>query len=106
MQQRRLERVGVQARTGKAAMAGSAADKTREEVLYPDKEYVEDQTGLKKQAKKRRKLHKQAQQHAEDEDAPETANSMLELKATRGEDGWDFSDGEQFSDDEQDNFEF
>merc|ERR1719291_723521 len=93
-------------KTGKAALAGTNDKPPAKEVAYPDQEHLKDESGLKRQAKKRKKLHQAAGRNAEDEDAPETANSMLELKASRGEDGWDFDQGEQFSDDEQDNFEF
>eukprot|EP00933_Yihiella_yeosuensis_P060169 TRINITY_DN6229_c0_g1_i1.p1 TRINITY_DN6229_c0_g1~~TRINITY_DN6229_c0_g1_i1.p1 ORF type:complete len:464 (+),score=130.47 TRINITY_DN6229_c0_g1_i1:80-1471(+) len=75
-------------------------------VAYPEEETLKDETGLRKQAKKKFKARRKLAKGAEQEDAPETANSLQELKAQRGEDGWDFSDGEQFSDDEQDRWDF
>lgn len=80
-----------------------------EKVQYPEEERINDETGVKKQTMKLKKAQRKeakAMHQAEDEDAPETANALLSLKAERGEDGWDFQDEEQYSDDEQDKFDF
>merc|ERR1712232_894203 len=69
-----------------------------------EEERINDETGVKKQIKKQRKLRRTAAQKAaagaEEEDAPETANALHALKRQRGENAWDFSDDEQFSDDD------
>merc|ERR1712232_431 len=69
-----------------------------------EEERINDETGVKKQLKKHRKLkRKEAQKAAagaEEEDAPESANALHALKRQRGENAWDFSDDEQFSDDD------
>ncbi|CAJ1406928.1 unnamed protein product [Effrenium voratum] len=69
-------------------------------VMFPAQEG--DETGCKKQEEKRRKVlrkqQKAHQQGAEEQAVPEVASSLLELK--QGEGGWDFTDEEQFSDDD------
>ncbi|OLP85362.1 hypothetical protein AK812_SmicGene33682 [Symbiodinium microadriaticum] len=79
-------------------------------VAYPDKQQS-DETGIKKQEEKRRKvLRKQEMAHregAEEEAVPDVASSLHELKRQKGgEAGWDFSDEEQFSDDQEERFDF
>lgn len=76
------------------------------EVAYPDVEHARDETGLKKQERKRRKALRRQAQAAEEEAAPVAASALHELKRERGEDGWDFSDEEEFSDGEEERFDF
>lgn len=99
MVQKRNERVGAPARVGKAMMDEEVKE---DQVMYAETEFNVEQI----QAKKRRKLQKRAMDVAEDQDAPVTANTMLDLKRNKGEDGWDFSDEDQFSDDEPEKVEF
>jgi hypothetical protein len=83
--------------------------KTAAKVAYPEADRLKDMTGLKKLAQKRTKaIRKEAKaaEGAEDEDAPDTANALHELKGERGECGWDFEDEEMFSDDEQETCDF
>jgi len=95
MVKKRNERGGMTLKIGDGAAA-----------LYPDRERLDDDTGIRQQSKKRRKQQQRSGENVEDEDAPDTANGMLSLKRESGENGWDFADEDQFSDDEHDNFEF
>lgn len=104
---RRMERVGTSVGHGKAM--ATEPEQVEEAVLYPEKEFAKDDTGVKRAAKKRKKaLMKEAGavDGAEEGDVPDSANAMLKLKSAHGESGWDFEDDEQFSDDEQEKFEF
>ncbi|CAE7566192.1 COL6A6 [Symbiodinium natans] len=79
-------------------------------VAYPDKQHG-DETGIKKQEEKRRKVLKKQEmavrEGAEEEAVPDVASSLHELKRQKGgEAGWDFSDEEQFSDDQEERFDF
>jgi len=80
------------------------------EQAYPElEERIKDETGLRKQRRKQRKaLHREARatNDAEDEAVPETANSLLQLKPEHGEGGWEFSDKEEFSDDDEEKWDF
>eukprot|EP00927_Polykrikos_kofoidii_P061033 TRINITY_DN55924_c0_g1_i1.p1 TRINITY_DN55924_c0_g1~~TRINITY_DN55924_c0_g1_i1.p1 ORF type:complete len:522 (-),score=120.96 TRINITY_DN55924_c0_g1_i1:180-1745(-) len=83
--------------------------KSTDKTAYPEAERLNDDTGLKQQTQKRaKKIKKEANKigGAEDEDAPTSANSLHELKRQKGEGGWDFSDEELHSDDEQDRWDF
>mmetsp|Transcript_78292 Transcript_78292/g.162634 ORF Transcript_78292/g.162634 Transcript_78292/m.162634 type:complete len:371 (+) Transcript_78292:101-1213(+) len=85
----------------------SSADDEEGKVELPvkDDDLDLDETGEKKQRRKRRKIMRKAGQAAEEFDVVGTANEMKELKRAEGEDGWENEDEEQFSDDEEDNFE-
>jgi len=69
---------------------------------YPVEERLNDDSGLKRQKQKMQKaLKRKADAMAEENEAPETANSLHNLKSENAEVMWDFEDGEKFSDDEQ-----
>lgn len=72
--------------------------------LPTQEERTTDDTGMRnivqKHRKARQKQARATEAGAEDEDAPDTANALHDLK--RGSDNaWDFSDNEQFSDDDE-----
>lgn len=78
-------------------------------VAYPEEERLNDDAGLERQKKKVMKALKRkadAIDKAEEDEVPNTANALLQLKSERGEAIWDFSDGEEFSDDEQEKCDF
>eukprot|EP00435_Cladocopium_sp_Y103_P026102 s1655_g6.t1 len=85
---------------------GVAAEEKRRKaaVLYPE-ESAADETGLQLQEEKRRKvlqkLQKAQDAGAEEQAVPDVASTLLELKRQQGEGAWDFSDEEEFSDDEE-----
>lgn len=86
----------------------SSETKPKKDAVYPE-DRAGDDSGILHQQRKRRKAILRANakmKGAEDEAVPDTANSLLELKAQRGEAGWDFAEEEQFSDDEQENWDF
>jgi len=92
-------------------VAGSlvADEVPRTTVAYPEELHLNDDTGLDRQRRKKLKALRRkadAVDKAEDEEVPATANALLQLKSERGEGLWDFSDGEEFSDDEQDKWDF
>lgn len=72
-------------------------------VLYPE-ESAADETGFQLHEEKRRKvlqkLQKAQDAGAEEQAVPDVASTLLELKRQQGEGAWDFSDEEEFSDDE------
>lgn len=84
---------------------GVAEEKRRKAaVLYPE-ESAADETGFQVHEEKRRKvlqkLQKAQDAGAEEQAVPDVASTLLELKRQQGEGAWDFSDEEEFSDDEE-----
>lgn len=92
-----------------AADAPDDARRVAREVEHPEEERLKDDTGLERHRKKKRKALKRqagAVDRAEDEEVPETANALLQLKSEKGECLWDFHDDDKFHDDEIDRFDF
>jgi len=89
---------------------GDPSKPTKGDIEYPEEVRLADDTGLRHQKKKATKALKKKAAALDDledlEDVPETANALLELKHEKGEGGWDFSDAEQYSDDDVDKFEW
>mmetsp|Transcript_148082 Transcript_148082/g.261092 ORF Transcript_148082/g.261092 Transcript_148082/m.261092 type:complete len:518 (+) Transcript_148082:70-1623(+) len=111
MQGRREGRLGVRVKFGDIIKTKTDVkpEGPKRKVEHPEEERVNDETGISKQKKKKAKqLRKEANavDQAEEDDVPETANALLKLKHERGEAGWDFSDEEAFSDDEQEKEQF
>jgi len=78
-------------------------------VAYPEDDRLKDETGLNKQKNKKKKQLKKEQgavENAEDDDVVTSANALHSLKNQRGEGGWDFEDGEAYSDDEAEEIGF
>lgn len=96
--------------TGSRMMRGQmiieASKQDTVKVSYPEEERLNDDTGLKRHKRKMMKALKRKADAIEKEDVPDTANSLHQLKSEQSEAIWDFSDGEKFSDDEQDKWDF
>lgn len=76
---------------------------------YEESERAADETGIKRQQKKRLKAMKReagAIERREDDEVPDTANALLELKDEKGEGGWDNDNEELYSDDAEEKFVF
>jgi len=85
----------------------AAKEADTKKAAYPVEERLNDDSGLKRQKQKMQKaLKRKADAMADDNDAPETANSLHNLKSENAEVMWDFEDGEKFSDDEQELVDF
>lgn len=109
MLERRDNRLGVRVRFGDIIKEKTLIEDTKRKIEHPEDERVNDEFGVSKQKKKMAKqLRKEANavDQAEEDEVPETANALLKLKHERGEAGWDFSDEEAFSDDEQEKNDF
>lgn len=107
MLERRAARVGVPVKRGEILKVNPPSDAPLK-VAYPEEEKLRDELGLNKEKQKKRKaLKKEAKaEFAEDDDVPDSANSLLSLKSQRGEAKWDFEDEEAFSDDGEDKWDF
>jgi len=90
-----------------AKRSGGSSNAETKKAAYPVEERLNDDSGLKRQKQKMQKaLKRKADAMADDNDAPETANSLHNLKSENAEVMWDFEDGANFSDDEQELVDF
>lgn len=83
---------------------GNRASNRRAKIAHPEEDRLNDNTGMERHKQKARKALKRkagAVEEAEEAEVPDTANALHQLKPERGEATWDFEDGEEFSDDEQ-----
>mmetsp|Transcript_75518 Transcript_75518/g.179384 ORF Transcript_75518/g.179384 Transcript_75518/m.179384 type:complete len:489 (-) Transcript_75518:154-1620(-) len=74
---------------------------------YDEEDRLNDDLGLKREKKKQLKaLKKGAGDQVDEEDVPDSANALLNLKSEKAEGVWDFEEKDEFSDDdlEQDDF--
>jgi len=84
-----------------------AAKAETKKAAYPVEERLNDDSGIKRHKQKMQKaLKRKADAMADNNEVPETANSLHNLKSENAEVMWDFEDGEKFSDDEQELVDF
>jgi len=86
------------------AAKASEEKRRKVQIMYPEDPDAADETGFKHQEEKRRKvlqkLQKAQDAGTEEQAVPDVASTLLDLKR-QGEGAWDFSDEEEFSDDEE-----
>lgn len=86
------------------AAKASEEKRRKVQIMYPEDPDAADDTGFKHQEEKRRKvlqkLQKAQDAGTEEQAVPDVASTLLDLKR-QGEGAWDFSDEEEFSDDEE-----